>query len=437
MQLPWRMKKLLTDLRSSFWFIPALVVALAAALALGAVELDAAVGDAALAKHPRLFGAGAEGTRQLLSAIASSTITVAGVVFSITIVALSLTAAQYSPRVLRNFMRDRANQLVLGIFVGIYVYCLLVLRTIRGGEDAFVPGISMLGGVGFALIGIGVLIFFIHHIATSIQVSEIAARVARETVAALAEQHGRPGGQADPQAPALPDQMSWRAVPALATGYIQAFEKGRLLDYARDRRCTVRMERAAGDFVVAGEMLLSVAGADPDEAQVKHLNRASAINTYRDVAQDPAFGVQQLVDIALKALSPGINDTATARNSLDYLTAILFEAARHPQAAEERYSEGGRLLLVAMNRSFDFYIASTFDPIRRSSVHDVDMMVHSLRALARIARSSRTAACRVPIAKQLDAIEQTIAGGTYAAADKSKLDLAVHEVRNAIARDDA
>ena len=310
-------EKLLTDLRSSFWFIPALIVALAAALALGAVELDAAVGEAALARHPRLFGAGAEGTRQLLSAIASSTITVAGVVFSITIVALSLTAAQYSLR------------------------------------------------------------------------------------------------------------------------YIQAFETHRLADYARACHCTVRMERAAGDFVVAGEMLLSVAGGDPDEAQVKILNSAYAINTYRDVKQDPAFGVQQLVDIALKALSPGINDTATARNSLDYLTAVLFELARHPLPAEERHSEGGRVLLVAINRSFDSYIASTFDPIRRSSVDNVDMMVHSLRALARIAHSFRGAACRGPVAKQLEAVEQTIAGGTYVVADKSKLESGVQEVLHALSVDAA
>jgi uncharacterized membrane protein len=137
------MAKLLTDLRNGFWFAPTIIVLATVALAMLALELDAIVGDDALSRFPRLFGAGAEGARQLLSAIASSTITVAGVVFSITIVALSLTAAQYSPRALRNFMGDRANQLVLGVFVGIYVYCLLILRTIRGGDESFVPGISI------------------------------------------------------------------------------------------------------------------------------------------------------------------------------------------------------------------------------------------------------------------------------------------------------
>src|SRR5689334_4027204 len=148
------MLKLLTDLRNSFWFLPSLTVVTCVLVAIGAIELDGFIGKDALARFPRLFGAGAEGARELLSSIAGSTITVAGVVFSITIVALSLTAAQYSPRVLRNFMADRVNQGVLGVFVGIYVYCLIVLRTVRAGDDGFVPGISIIGALLLALVGV-------------------------------------------------------------------------------------------------------------------------------------------------------------------------------------------------------------------------------------------------------------------------------------------
>ena len=245
------MSKLLIDLRSSFWFVPALIVLAAGALALGAIELDGAIGGEALARYPRLFGAGAEGTRQLLSAIASSTITVAGVVFSITIVALSLTSGQYSPRVLRSFMQDRINQHVLGVFLGIYVYCLLVLRTIRGGENEFVPGISVIVAIASALAGIAFLILFIHHISTSIQATEIMARVAGDTMSAIATQFARSdaGEDDDLQAPSV-ERPGWMSVGAANTGYIQSVNHDRLLDYARENACAVAMGRPAGDLVV-------------------------------------------------------------------------------------------------------------------------------------------------------------------------------------------
>ena len=131
--------------RSTFWFVPGLIILGAIALAIGMIEAGALVDQKMLARWPLLFGAGAAGSRGLLAAIASSMITVAGVVFSITIVALSLASSQYTSRVLRTFMRDRINQTVLGVFVGIFAYCLVVLRTIRGGgEGAFVPSLAML-----------------------------------------------------------------------------------------------------------------------------------------------------------------------------------------------------------------------------------------------------------------------------------------------------
>lgn len=427
------MLKLLTDLRSSFWFIPALMVAFAATLAVGALELDAVVGDEALTRYPRLFGAGAEGTRQLLSTIAGSTITVAGVVFSITIVALSLAASQYSPRVLRGFMRDRANQLVLGVFVGVYVYCLIVLRTIRGGEEGFVPGISVLLALVLALTGIGFLIFFIHHIASSIQVSEMAGRISRQTIEAIrarcaegGEDRGRTGTAGPPEGAA------WHVVRASSTGYIQRYDIDRLLAFARERKCAIRMARSTGDFVIEGEALLNVTGEEPADEEARALNAACVINTYRDISQDPAFGVQQLVDIALKALSPGVNDTATARNSLDYLTSILFSAANRDVDEVRRFVQDGRLLLIVEERTLGFFIESTFDPIRRYALDNVDMMLHTLQALERVAREARSSACHASVAKQLAAIEEAVAGTKYVAVDRTRLDEATRRVSRAL-----
>ena len=154
-----RLRSLWLDLLGSLWFVPGLMVIAGVAVALLLIELDPMVGRQLADDWPRLFGAGAEGARGMLSAIATSMITVAGVVFSVTIVALSLTASQYSPRVLRNFMSDRPTQVVLGAFVAVFAYCLVVLRTIRGGDEgAFVPSLAVLGGVLMAFVGIGLLI---------------------------------------------------------------------------------------------------------------------------------------------------------------------------------------------------------------------------------------------------------------------------------------
>jgi uncharacterized membrane protein len=196
-----KLHDLWTDLRSSFWFVPAVIVCAAVTLALALIETDRMLVQDVGERWPRLFGAGAAGSRGMLSTIAGSMITVAGVVFSITIVSLSLAASQYSSRVLRNFMRDRTNQTVLGVFVGIFAYCLVVLRTIRGGDEgAFVPALAVLVAVALAFAGIAFLIFFIDHIGSSIQASQIIATVAKETLEAV--DHLFPENRGEPAAPA-------------------------------------------------------------------------------------------------------------------------------------------------------------------------------------------------------------------------------------------
>jgi uncharacterized membrane protein len=184
------------ETRSSFWFVPAVIVLGAVGLATVLIGVDATVDLDVVERWSLLFGAGAAGSRGLLTAVASSMITVAGVVFSITIVALSLTSSQYTSRVLGNFMRDHNNQVVLGVFLGIFAYCLVVLRVIRDGDEgAFVPSLAVLGGLILAFVGIGYLIFFIHYISLSIQSSSIIAAAAQETIAAV--DHLFPKGMGD------------------------------------------------------------------------------------------------------------------------------------------------------------------------------------------------------------------------------------------------
>ncbi len=395
------MEKVWTHLRSSFWFLPGVIVIAAAVLAVLMTEIDERVSKETLHGFPRVFGAGAEGSRELLSAIASSTITVAGVVFSITIVALSLTAAQYSPRVLRNFMRDRSNQLVLGIFVGIFTYCLLVLRTIQGGEDAFIPGLSVIAGILLALVGIGFLIYFIHHIATSIQVSHITARIAKETNEAIDRLFPQDLGEELPVDMSTQIQKTvWHPIPAADTGYIQQVDTEALLKFACRYDVVVCMEHGIGEFIIAGQPLVSLPMSNQvDDEAVEAVNRIFGISMYRNIQQDTAFGIQQLVDIALKALSPGVNDTNTAKTSLDYLTAILYRLARRRIEEPYRFDQG-KLRVVAIGPSFSQLVDAAFDPIRRNADGNVQMILALFDAVETIGRTTRNAERRKILLRQ-------------------------------------
>jgi uncharacterized membrane protein len=213
------------NLRASLWFVPAMFVLGALALAIGLVEIDALLDPHLWETGPRFFGVGADSARGTLSAVASSMITVAGVVFSITIVALSLASSPYSSRALRHCMRDRITQTVLGVFVGVCAYCLVGLRTIRGGDEGpFVPSVAVMVGVMLGCAGIGFLIYFIHHIARSIHASPILAIAAAETLHTVDHVFledlgsGEDDMMAETAATAHPGD-AWQVIPAHRTGY--------------------------------------------------------------------------------------------------------------------------------------------------------------------------------------------------------------------------
>jgi len=182
-----RLRHIAQILRESLWFVPSLLTALAIGLALGCLEIDSALDGFDPGARAWLYAGGAEGARGVLSAIASSMITVAGVVFSVTIVALTLASQQYGPRLLRGFLRDRGNQFVIGNFVAVFVYCLLVLRAVhaRNGDTQFVPNLSVSVAVALATLSAAVLIYFIHHSAVSLQPSNILASLSHELSGAI------------------------------------------------------------------------------------------------------------------------------------------------------------------------------------------------------------------------------------------------------------
>jgi uncharacterized membrane protein len=377
------------NLRSSFWFMPSLMVAGSVVLAVALIETDSATSDRWLSQWPRLFGVGAEGARQMLSTLAGSMMTVMGITFSMTLLALTLAASQYTSRILRNFMRSRITQFTLGVFAGTFAYCLIVLRTIRGsgGVDEFVPSLAVFFAFVMSLGGVGVLIYFIHHIASSIQASSIIASVAEETNASidrLLPEELNQGADEDAdrhQGLESLDERDWCPVPAAKSGYIQSVENAALMNLARDSRTIVRMEHGIGDFVVQDTVLVSLALTyPPDQQTIDVLNSAYSIGRHRTVDQDPAFGIRQIVDMAIKALSPGVNDTSTAVMCVDYLTSILARLAGRQFPPEHCY-EGDTLRVVAIVPSFEGLLAEAFDQIRASAEVNVAILARMLGAL--------------------------------------------------------
>ena len=388
-----RFRQILSNLRSSFWFVPLLIVIVDVVLAVALIEADSAGSDRWLAQWPRLFGVGAEGSRQMLSTLAGSMMTVLGVTFSMTLVALTLASSQYTSRILRIFMRSKITQITLGVFAGTYTYCLIVLRTIRSiGSVEFIPGLAVFFGFVLALGSVGILIFFIHHIASSIQASSLIASVAQETCSAIdrlfpgEKEQGAKGKEEDEEELLrLLNEKTWCAVPAEESGYIQSVDSEALLRLAWEKKALLRMERGIGDFVVQKTALASLALEEvPDKETIAAINAAYSISIHRTIDQDPAFGIRQIEDIALKALSPGVNDTSTAVMCVDHLTAILAHLVGR-QLPPPRLSKDGELRVITIVPTFESLLADSFDQIRRSAAGNVAIMARILSALDNIA----------------------------------------------------
>ena len=433
-----RLKQLWSNLRASFWFLPALIVAFSTVLAVGLIELDSSGSRDWIAAWPRLFGTGAAGARGMLATIAGSMTTVVGVTFSMTLVALTLASSQYTSRVLRNFMRDRVTQVVLGIFAGIFTYCLIVLRTIRGGDESeFVPSLSVVFSVVLAIGGIGTLTLFIHHIASSIQASSIIASVAKETLEAVDRLFPQELGaeptddEADPSLLPLPGR-NWQAVMARRNGYLQSVDNAALLRLAREQKTIVRMDRGIGEFVVQNTPLASLALENPPEQEIiAAVQAAYDIDRYRTVHQDCSFGIRQLVDVALRALSPGINDTTTAVMCVDYLTAILSRLASREIPSSRRY-EDGELRVMSIGQTFASLVAESFDQIRGSAGGNVAIMLRMSGALQTIASLTDSPSRRRVLREQAECIAE-LAGRTIDSPhDRARFESRLARVREAL-----
>ncbi|WP_165227535.1 DUF2254 domain-containing protein [Aquisphaera insulae] len=420
-------------LRTSFWFVPTLMVTAAAALSLAMIRLDRTFPNHNwMATLGWTFTRGPEGSRAVLSAVSGSMMTISSVTFSITVVALQLASSQFGPRLLRNFMRDRGSQVALGTFIATFTYCLLVLRAVNGTEtERFVPHIAVTVGLLLSLASLGVLIYFIHHIAESIQAENVIDSVSRDLRRAIdrlyPEELGREADEESRRSggPRLPEgfDRDARPIPAPAGGYVQAIDLDRLMDLARDRDVILGITRRPGKFLVEGCELVRAWPADRvDEEFAGAIGRAFYVGSRRTLTQDVEFAIDQLVEVAVRALSPGVNDPFTAMNCVDRLGEALCALARRHLPSPYRLDEEGRLRVVTDVSTIQGIVDATCDQVRQAARGDAAVTIRLLEMIAEVARATRSVEFRAALRRQADAIRRGSRQGLADVLDRREVD---------------
>lgn len=402
--LRMRIRGLKEKLRSSLWFLPAITSILAFGSAKGLVAVDRRFSPDASAWY--LFAGQPDSGRVLLSTIASSMITFTGLVFSITILVLQLASSQFSPRILRTFLQDRKTQLAMSAFVSTFVFTMALLPEVRSaGEeyDGFVPALSLFMAFALVMLSVAVFIRFIDHMAQSVRAVTIIKRVGTETRRAVL--HMYPRELLDRQEAALraPEDRPAVVLHEGRGGVLSAVDEKRLMELATERELVLALVPMPGDFVAEGAPLFRVWGGDAPEG----LQDTVLVEDERTLHQDPGFGFRQLVDIAERALSPGINDPSTAVQVLDELHDLLRLLVRRHFPSPERADEGGRLRLVLPRPDWPAYVHLALDEIRQYGSRSVQVL-RRLRALLLDCLSVAPEARRPPLERQLELLDKAI-----------------------------
>ncbi|GJL57777.1 MAG: hypothetical protein NPIRA03_06340 [Nitrospirales bacterium] len=405
----------LTKLRSSLWLIPTCMAIAAIFLSFAVPYLDAFFSPKKIDSLQWLSNMGPEGAMTLLSTIAGSMITIAGVVFSITIVALTLASAQFGPRLLGNFLRDRGNQVVLGTFVATFLFCLLVLRTIHMDPDGYTPYWGTLVGLILAVCSLGVLIYFMHHIAISIQAPNLIAAVygeLEEDLTRLFPERLGMGEGNEANTTIIPPIMAkieteGMDIKAEIGGYLQAIENNALMEIAREQNVVIFLLYRPGHFITKGATLAKILALGPMADIVSQdINKQMICGTNRTQEQDIEFSVLQLVEVAVRALSPGINDPFTCINCIDHLSAILSQLCQRKIPSPFRYDREGVLRVITPPITFEGVLNAAFHQIRQHGKGNVAVIICLLDGLGRIGENVERHEDREAILRHVEMVQK-------------------------------
>lgn len=371
----------LEELRSSFWFVST-TMALASIILVFLVEYADGLPGFNRLYLPWLHAIGADGARTVLATIASSSIGVASVVFSISVVTLSLTAGQFGPRLLKNFMDQGATQFTIGTFIATFIFSLLTLARIPGDQSAAqLPNLSVLFGLALGVLSFFVLIFFIHHIATFIQASSVINDVTRQLINRLEnlplrdETNSRQDntGQAN-----INDEPSAK-IPSPRSGYLQAVDTGQLTTLASQHDLRIRIQFRPGHFVIKDQSIATVTqNNNIDQDLINAIQSSFVFGMERTPTQDIEFAIHQLVEIAVRALSPGINDPYTAVNCIDQLGAALTMLAERNLPESIYRDDQNKVRVVIPGYTYAGITDAAFNQIRQHGGKDAAVTIRLL-----------------------------------------------------------
>ena len=427
-------------LRTNLWLVSGIEVILAVGLYFATHALDRAAFDGSLTLPSwMVFGTG-DAARQILTTLAAAVITVVGVVFSITIVTLTLASTQCGARMLRNFIRDRGTQFTVGTFVASFVYAALVLISISPasvGRD-FVPHLSIMLAVGLVTVSMAVVIYFIHHIAMSIQLPQVIASIAKDLSRAIdAESRDSAGSlEVGPWVSGLLRRMddSGGTVPAPASGYLQFIQHETLVALAGEKGAVIRLLHRPGHFVVRGHPLATVWPPGAADGVRRALRVAHITGSNRTLAQDWAFAVDQLVEIVLRALSPAVNDTFTALTCIDWLGESLCKVTARWRPLRVHRDSHGYVRVITAQVSYERLIERSFENIRQAGRGMPAVLIRQLQVLTRIVEQSTDRQERELLLEQAERIIRASEESVREPADRAAARRAYEDVLAAAGR---
>jgi len=389
---------------SSFWFVPGIMGMGAIILSIFTLSIDRLLLQSIEMRAWLLYTGGPDGARTLLSTIAGSMITVAGVIFSITIVVLSLASSQFGPRLIRNFIDQRINQMVLGTFIATFIFCIIVLQNIReSGAAYFVPHVSVTTGIMLSMASLGVLIYFIHNISNSIQANNIIARICRELDDSIErlfpEEYGHEQSLNDRSLEDLTKERGYvsekyyREIESIASeksGYLLAYDMEKLLKIAVKKDIVIRVDHRPGDFIISKNPLLWVwPDKRLDEKLGKKLINSFVLGSERTSEQDIEYPVHLLVEIAVRALSSGVNDPFTAISCIDWLGEVLSKLAGKKLPGPFYFDQDGKIRVITKPITFSGVVDAAFNQIRQNAATVPAVSIRLLEAIAAIAHQVR------------------------------------------------
>ncbi|WP_194974691.1 DUF2254 domain-containing protein [Aquiflexum lacus] len=385
------MKKILfflKELLATFWFLPVIIMCFSVFLSIGLVYLDRMVTIPYDGWLRFFLVNSSDSARSILSTISGAMIGVAGTVFSVTLVALTLASSQFGPRLIKNFMYVKLNQVVLGSYISTYLYCLLVLNAVKDSDDySFIPSISIFAAILAALANIILLIVFIHQIAISIQadkvISEISDFIAKQVNTLFPEKIGEEKEGMDIDAvSAISAYKMQKSIKSPKSGYFQYIDGESLLEFVVKQNALLELHYRPGSYLVKGmEIGILYTNKNLENEAMENLLVPFVIGKTKTSQQDLEYSIHQMVEIAARALSPGVNDPFTAIACIDNLTTTMCYLAQAIFPSKYRFDDEGYLRIIADNLDFEGVLDAAFNQIRQFSTGSTAVIIRLMEAL--------------------------------------------------------